>query len=232
MRVAILELLHDRGPGGGPSDYFRQQFMGLMPQTIAVWCSQSGHEVHYRTYWGQEEPLKLLPDEVDILFISAYTQSSAAAYAIATVFRRRRILTVAGGPHACAFPTDCARFFDIVVKECDRPLLDDILCGHVDPPAIVSSGRPPTEFPTVEERMPYIEISAFHRGRRRAASTVPLLSSVGCPYDCSFCVDWDSKFVPVDRDRLLTTFVSCPKTIHNLLLLITTLTSPSDSTRR
>ena len=141
MRVAILELLHDRGPGGGFSDYFRQQFMSIMPQTIAVWCSEAGHDVHYRTYWGQEEPLKLVPDDVDILFVSAYTQSSAVAYAVATAFRRRGTLTVIGGPHARAFPTDCASFFDIVVKECDRALIDDILGGHVDPPAIVSSGR-------------------------------------------------------------------------------------------
>jgi radical SAM superfamily enzyme YgiQ (UPF0313 family) len=203
MRVAILELLHDRGPGGGPSDYFRQQFMSIMPQTIAVWCSEAGHDVHYRTYWGQEEPLKLVPNDVDILFVSSYTQSSAVAYAIATFFRRRGTLTVLGGPHARAFPTDCARFFDIVVQECDRALLDDILRGHVDPPAIVSSGRSPTEFPSVEERMPYIKIAAFRGGRRRAASAVPIMTSVGCPYDCAFCVDWNSKFISLDRDRLL-----------------------------
>lgn len=203
MHIAILELLHDRGPGGGSSDYFRQQFMGLMPQTLAVWCSQAGHHVHYRTYWGQEEPLKLVPDEIDILFVSAYTQSSALAYAIGNYFRGRGPLTVLGGPHACAFPTDCARFFDIVVKECDRALLDDILGGHVDPPAILSSARSPTDFPSVEERMPYIKISAFRGDRPQASSTVPVITSVGCPYTCDFCVDWDSKFVTVDRDRLL-----------------------------
>jgi hypothetical protein len=213
MRVAILELLHDRGPGGGRDaygDYFRKQFMGIMPQTIAVWCSQLGHHVHYRTYWGQEEPLKLLPDDVDIVFVSAYTQSCALAYAIATALRRRGTLTVAGGPHARSFPTDCSRFFDIVVRECDRELLDDILRGRVDPPAIVSGAHAPTEFPTVEERLPYIKLSAFHKGRPQAASTVPMLSSIGCPYDCDFCVDWNSKYVTLDRDQLFAdlTFLS------------------------
>jgi hypothetical protein len=220
MRIAILELLHDRGPGGGFSDYFRQQFMGIMPQTIAVWCSEAGHDVHYRTYWGQEEPLKLVPDDIDILFVSAYTQSSAVAYAVAMVFRRRGTLTIVGGPHARAFPTDCARFFDIVVKECDRTLLDDILCGHVDPPATVSSGRSPTEFPSVEERMPYIKISAFRGERRRAASAVPLMTSIGCPYTCDFCVDWNSKFVALDRDRLLADLRFLSENHPKLIILI------------
>ena len=29
------------------------------------------------------------------------------------------------------------------------------------------------------------------------------MTSIGCPYDCGFCVDWNSKFVALDRDRLL-----------------------------
>ena len=33
--------------------------------------------VRYQTYWGREEPLKLLPDGADILFVGAYTQPGA-----------------------------------------------------------------------------------------------------------------------------------------------------------
>src|SRR5271157_3055775 len=137
MRVAILDLLYDRVPHRSVDPYgayFRKQFTGIMPQTVAVWCRQLGHKVHYTTYWGQADPVSLLPNDIDVLFVSSYTQSSALAYAIATVFKRRNTLTVLGGPHARSFPTDSMRFFDIVVKDCDRPLIADILNKRFDPP--------------------------------------------------------------------------------------------------
>jgi hypothetical protein len=205
MRIGIIDLLHDRPPDWSMNPYgalFRKQFMGIMPQTIAVWCRQRGHSVHYRTYWGQVDPLSLLPDDLEVLFVSSYTQSSALAYAIATVFKRRGTLTVVGGPHSRSFPTDCARFFDIVVKDCNRQLVDDILSRRIDPPAVVSSDRALTEFPSVEERMPEIRISAFYKDRPIAASTVPMLSSIGCPYSCKFCVDWNSRYTTLSVDHL------------------------------
>jgi hypothetical protein len=36
------------------------------------------------------------------------------------------MLTVIGGPHAPSFPSNCVRFFDIAVKDCDRTLIADI----------------------------------------------------------------------------------------------------------
>jgi radical SAM superfamily enzyme YgiQ (UPF0313 family) len=31
---------------------------------------------------------------------------------------------------------------------------------------------------------------------------VPVLASVGCPYSCSFCIDWNTKYVPMPREQL------------------------------
>lgn len=205
MHVGIIDLLHDRIPDrryDPYGHYFRKQFMGIMPQAVAVWCRQLGHQVHYRTYWGQADPLSLLPNDLDVLFVSSHTQSSALAYVIAIIFKRRGTLTVLGGPHARSFPTDCSRFFDIVVDNCDRQLVDDILRRRFDVPAIVSSGRPLKEFPLVEERMPEISTASFYRGRPHPASFVPILSSVGCPYSCGFCVDWNSTYATLPVDRL------------------------------
>jgi hypothetical protein len=205
MLVGIIDLLYDRIPSRRCDlygYYFRKQFMGIAPQAVAVWCRQLGHRVHYRTYWGQTDPLRLLPDDLDVLFVSSYTQSSALAYAIATIFKRKGTLTVIGGPHARSFPTDCARFFDIVVKDCDRQLVDDILRRRFDARAVVSSCRPPREFPSVEERMPEIRVSSFYQKGPGPASFIPILSSVGCPYSCNFCVDWNSTYVTLPADRL------------------------------
>jgi radical SAM superfamily enzyme YgiQ (UPF0313 family) len=204
--VGILDLLSDTALDGRAerlyAHFFRKQFTSITPQFVAAWCRRLGHRVHYATYYGQRDPCRLLPDDIDVLFVSAYTQVSALAYAVATLYRRRGTLTVIGGPHARSFPSDCLRFFDIAVKECDQTLIDDILRGRFDPPAIVASGRALTSMPTVEERLPEIVTASFHRGRPTATSVVPMLSSVGCPYDCDFCVDWNSKYVTLPPEQL------------------------------
>jgi hypothetical protein len=206
MRVGVLDLLSDSAMGGWASRfyglYFRKQFMAITPQAVSAWCRALGHEVHYATYWGQADPLDLLPRDLDIVFFGSYTQSSALACALSAVFRKQGILTAIGGPHSRSFPTDCARFFDFVVRDCDKALIDDILSGRVDRGSVVSSGRPLTDFPSIEERMPEIAVAAFHRGKPLLTSMVPMLSSIGCPYTCGFCVDWNSQYVALPADKL------------------------------
>ena len=151
-RVGVLDLLADAPPSGWDRVYasqFRRQFVSIPPQAVAVWCRQLGHRVSYATYYGQQPPADLLPDDLDVVFIGAYTKASALAYALAKLFRTRGALTVLGGPHAGAFPTDALRFFDIVVDKCDKTLVDDIVRRRFDPPVHVSSRRPLTDLPSV-----------------------------------------------------------------------------------
>ena len=206
LRIGILELLSDSVWQNWGTRYyglrFKRHYASIMPQAVAVWCRQLGHDVTYATYYGQQDPQSLLPDQLDVVFISTYTQASAAGYALAKLYRGRGTLTVIGGPHARSFPTDCLRFFDLVVHDCDKPLIDDILRGSFDRRTLVSSGRPFTEVPSVEERLPHIIKSSLTSGRRPFASNVPLLSSVGCPYTCDFCVDWNNPYASLSRDRL------------------------------
>lgn len=204
--IGILDLLTD-SPNRSWGErlysfYFRKQFVSIMPQVIAVWCRGLGHRVHYACYRGRGDPAQLLPDDLDVLFVSSYTQASALAYALAKLFRKRGSLTVIGGPHARSFPRDCLRFFDLAVADCDSKLVADILGGHFDRGSVVSSNRPLTAFPTVEERMPEIRAANFHRGRPILTSMVPLLASVGCPYSCNFCVDWNTSYVALPKDQL------------------------------
>jgi hypothetical protein len=172
------------------------------------------HEVYYATFWGQCDPLGLVPDDLDVVFISAYTQCSALAYALSMAFKKQGTLTVIGRPHAQSFPADCSRSFDIVVKDCDRELIDNILHRRFAPPAIVSTGRPVKEFPSVEERMPEIRTASFHRGRPIATSIVPMLSSIRCPYYCNFCVEWNSDYVALSTDRLRADLSICGGTFR------------------
>ena len=206
MKVGIIDILSDQAPStwGDKLHLFsiQKQAAGIMPQSIAVWCRQLGHEVHYCTAYGQKDPLHLLPDDLDVLFVATYTQASALAYALSKVFRQRGTLTVIGGAHARSFPTDCLRFFDLVVHDCNKGLIEDILRGHYDPSMAITSGGQLTDFPSVEERMPYIKTASFRKGRPSLFSVVSILSSVGCPYTCNFCVDWNNKYSLRSKDSL------------------------------
>ena len=207
MRVGIVDLLVDEMPSRHWLDrlyraVFKKQYASIMPQAVAAWCRRLGHRVHYAVYYGQRDPLALLPDDLDVVFVCAYTQASALAYALARVWGRRRVRTVIGGPHARAFPLDCLRFFDVAVQRCDAALVADIVRGAVDPGSAIDCGRPLTDVPGVEERMPEIGVSAFAHGRPVPTSTIPLLASVGCPYACDFCIDWSTPYAVLDPARL------------------------------
>ena len=206
MRVGILELLvESESKNWVESAYgahFKRYYCSITPQVVAVWCRQLGHQAFYATFYGHQDPKSLLPDDLDVVFIATYTQASALAYALAKLYRTEKTLTVIGGPHAKSFPTDCLRFFDLVVKDCDKTLIHDILRGSFDRHSIISSGRPLQEIPSVEERMPEIVKALFTRGRARGLGSVPLLSSVGCPYSCDFCVDWNSPYAVLPLERL------------------------------
>jgi radical SAM superfamily enzyme YgiQ (UPF0313 family) len=208
MRVGILDLLGPPARSAVDVGYqllITKQYASITPQAISVWCRRQGHRTFYATYYGLGRPHKLLPMDLDVVFISCYTQVSHLAYALAKLFRAAGVRTVIGGPHARAFPVDCLRFFDLVVGECDQELITNILADQYDPGTIVSSAGPFDDVPTVEERMPEIRASAFFLGRKRLRlSAVPMLASMGCPYKCDFCIDWSSTYRPLPAERLST----------------------------
>jgi hypothetical protein len=206
VRVGVLDIL--ALPTRSPVDrlyrtLFTKQFASITPQAVSVWCRRLGHEVFYATYYGRGAAHTVLPPDLDVVFIAAYTQASPIAYALAVLYRRAGARTVIGGPHARAFPADCLRFFDLVVQDCDEALVADILAGQFDPGSVISSDRPFTDVPTVEERAPEIRASAFYWGTRPMAfSSIPVLASIGCPYACDFCIDWNAPYRALPLDRL------------------------------
>ena len=222
LGIGVIELLTDTRTSGWSERayayWLTKQFASTTPQAVSIWCRQLGHRVHYATYYGQADPRTLLPRDLDVVFVSAYTRSSGLAYALAKLFRRDGTITVIGGPHAKSYPADCLRYFDLVVKECNRQLVADILANQFDHPSVITSGRPLTDVPTVEERMPEIRASVFHEGRPARATMVGLLSSVGCPYTCGFCTDWDSTYIMLSPDRLEADLRYVAKHMPNVLV--------------
>lgn len=203
MRIGILELLNmpvHNAWGYMEANLVRRQFASVMVQTISVWCRQMGHQVFYVPYIGVGVPEKYLPGDLDVLFISAHTYLAPLAYAMGKIYRNKGVRTIFGGAHAKSFPLDSRLFFDVTVLECDRNLIAAILKDEIPPHSIVSSQNPIESIPTLEERMPEIRRSVFWGGRPYPGTLIPMLSSVGCPYNCNFCADWNSKYhaLPID----------------------------------
>ncbi|MFA5905224.1 MAG: hypothetical protein WC836_14920 [Desulfobacula sp.] len=207
MKIGVLDLLCEdatRSLFRMPHEFFVvKQYAGIMPQAVSVWCRNIGHHVHYATYYGQKDPVTLLPDDLDVIFMSCFSRSSGLAYALAKCFKMKRpkILTVLGGPHAKQFSSDALRFFDVVVQDCDQTLIREIL-QNFPQKSIVTTSRKLKDIPGIEERLPEIKIAGFWRSKPTPFAFIPILSSTGCPFSCDFCVDWNTPYNPLPLERV------------------------------
>jgi hypothetical protein len=204
LRITVIDLVSK-----GPTKRLFRRIMNantasLMPQVIATWCEQLGHEVRYICYTGFEDIKTELRDDCDILFVSSFSRSAQTAYAISNLYRRRGAVTVLGGPHARCYPEDAALYFDYVLGFTDKTVLDDVLhdaAPHRPVGLFISAAKQPTEFPLLEERWKFV---AATLDKAPLIKFVPMIGSMGCPYTCSFCIDSVVDYQPLSFDRIRT----------------------------
>lgn len=189
LKIGIIDLVSK-----GPTNTLWAKIMhanlaSIMPQVVATWCEQEGHQVTFVCYTGLENLNKELPNKVDIVFICSFTQAAFLAYALSNYFRSKGAATVLGGPHARCYPDDSAKYFDYVLGFTHKSTIKDVLndCSTHRPNGVLLSAKSqPINFPSMKERWKFVEPTLK---KAPFVKFIPMMGSVGCPYTCSFCID-------------------------------------------
>ncbi|MEW6510729.1 MAG: radical SAM protein [Bacteroidota bacterium] len=189
LRIGVIDLVSQGPTTALWARVMNANLSSIMPQVVAVWCKQAGHEVTLLCYTGFEQLDKELPGNLDLVFIGAFTESALVAYALSNRFHAQGTVTALGGPHARCYPEDAQKHFDYVLGFTDEAVIGDVLtdCSHHHPLGVrLSAPRQAQQLPGVRDRWEFMEPTL-----RKAPliQVVPMLASVGCPYTCSFCID-------------------------------------------
>ena len=203
LRVGILDLVTKVPTRTLWARVVHPSFASIMPQAIAVWSEKAGHDVTFVCYTGFENLLDELPDNLDVLFVGAFSQAGQLSYALSNMFRRRGCVTVLGGPHARCYPDDARKYFDYVLGFTDQEIVARILeecCAQRPYGEYLAASRQPRHLPGVRERWKYIKPTIMKSPTR--IKGVPMIGSLGCPYTCSFCIDSTVPYQPMDYDEI------------------------------
>ena len=202
LRIGILDLATKSARNALYGRIMNANLASIMPQVLGVWCEEAGHRVTFVCYTGGEDLLAAFPDDLDLLFIGAFTQSAQLAYALSNRYRRLGTITVLGGPHARCYPEDALQYFDYVLGFTDRAVVKEVLddCAPYRPVGrLITAGGQPSELPPLEARWKYV---AATLKKAPTIKFVPMIGSLGCPYTCSFCIDSTVKYQPLGFEQL------------------------------
>lgn len=120
LKIGIIDLVARRPTKRLYGRVMNANLASIMPQILAVWCEEEGHDVTLVCYTGREDIAEEVPDKCDIVFIGAFTQAAQLSYALSALCRSRGAVTVLGGPHARCYPEDAAKYFDYVLGFTNR----------------------------------------------------------------------------------------------------------------
>lgn len=159
-------------------------FPFLGPLYLSAVLKQDGHDVKVIDLVQNQE---IPPIEADYVGITATTPQFPRAVEILNAIKNRYPFqkVIIGGPHASADPEECARYFDMVCVGEGEDFVKDI-----DHEGLKGSYQ---QYGKLEDldAIPLpdrgaIDMSKYHYfidGKR----TTSMLTSRGCPYNCSFC---------------------------------------------
>ncbi len=135
--------------------------------------------------------------DADIVGISTITPTAINSYTVASRIRRMGITVIMGGPHVTFLPEEALEYADFVIRgEGEIPLMRFIDAWESDrdyrsvPNLSYKAGElfvhnPMREFEKNLDQLPVSDFSLMKDGEK--LRVLPVQTSRGCPYDCSFC---------------------------------------------
>jgi len=202
LRIAIIDLVTKDTDNSLYGRIMNANLASIMPQIIAVWCEERGHDVTLVCFMGRKDVDRMIPPDVDLVIIGAFTHAAQMAYAMSNLFRSRGAVTALGGPHARCYPQDAKKYFDYVLGFTDQAVIDDLLrdCSPHRPTGLsLSADKQPETLPGVRRRWKFIQPILQ---KAPLLKIVPMIGSLGCPYRCNFCIDSGVPYQPLDLETI------------------------------
>ena len=171
MKVVLIE------PAASEANVYSKLHMPLLgPIYLGTILRNRGHEVEiYNEDIYRPDYSRL---NADIVGISTLTSTAKRGYEIAGRFPKEKVII--GGVHASLLPDEALEFArQVVVGEAEE-VIADVVEG-VNKEAIVY-GKPVQDL----DSLPHPDFSLI-RGYKSYPLLMPISTSRGCPFDCTFC---------------------------------------------
>ncbi len=153
--------------------------------TLAAVLKESGYEVlvvDYQFKPNAPSPEIFIKDfEPDILGVSLYTATMKEAEKLIKQISKFNIPIIVGGPHATLYYNelvDKANY--IIIGEAENIIVETVKNANIN-----SKGQIIKSIPPDPKNLPFPDFTSFFG--YEDISIYPLLTSRGCPYNCSFC---------------------------------------------
>ena len=171
MKIVLIE------PGSTIANVYSKISMPLLgPVYLGTILKNQGHDVEiYKEdiYTPDYASIK-----ADIIGISILTATANRGYKIARKFPKEKVII--GGVHASLVPQEARRFARQVVVGEAEGVIGDIVNGKIHDAVVY--GKPIEDL----DLLPYPDFSLI-KGYSSSPMVMPISTSRGCPFDCSFC---------------------------------------------
>ncbi len=166
--------------------YFKLPLLG--PIYLGTILKRRGHEVKVITenytpaYDERKDRLHPAILDADVVGISSMTSTVNRGYQIARAIRKQRpdVKLLMGGPHATFRPEEALEYVDTVITGEAEGQIVDVVEGNVSDRIV--KGAPIDDL----DALPVPDLSLLEKVDSKLRY-VPISTSRGCPYDCTFC---------------------------------------------
>jgi len=172
-----------------------------MPRGVLILgaiLKKAGHDVEIYAEALGEFDLKAAVAKADIVGVSVITPTAKKGYEVVKACKSLGKTVVMGGPHVTALPNEAMQYADFVLcGEADKSIVPFMEAfekgkGYETVPGlsymkggeVAHNGR--TSFVMDLDNLPDIDFTLI-KGNTRKISVTPIMTSRGCPYNCTFC---------------------------------------------